>query len=90
MAKKVERGDLKIVISGTVGSGRTTMCQLIAKTLSSNGMNNFTVTGEEENNEVAVEKSYARRLAALIFKNQENKMMVYIETKQMERTHWFS
>lgn len=79
--------DLKITIttSGFAGSGKTTMCQLISKTLTGEGFNNFVIVGESENNEIAIEKSYKKKLATLVERNRDNKMLIRLETQQLVR-----
>jgi len=72
--------NLTITIEGQAGTGKTTLCQIIEKTLRKEGFKNVNVGGMEvENIDALVEKSYKKRLE--YFKNKEN-FKIEINTKQ--------
>ena len=43
--------DINIIISGQVGTGKSTICQLISETLAEHNFTNVEICGEEENSQ---------------------------------------
>ncbi|MCK5612574.1 hypothetical protein KAR91_62460 [Candidatus Pacearchaeota archaeon] len=82
---------IQVTVTGAMGSGKTTVCQLISKALSKEGFNNFVVVGEDENNEAMIERTYEKRLECLAGRDKDNELIIQLETKQLNRessTRW--
>ena len=54
--------NVKIVIAGQAGSGKTTVCKLIVDALQKEGIQTIIISGEDE---VMIEDEYTRRIISL-------------------------
>ncbi len=72
---------INITIKGQVGTGKTTICQLIEKTLVANGFLNINITGEEQS-KLRLERTYPDRIKHI----DKDKILINIETAQEPRT----
>jgi type II secretory pathway predicted ATPase ExeA len=69
---------IEIVVSGDVGAGKSTICQLIEKALKGESLSNYTVTDEEC---LVKNETFSRRIEAL----KQKKVEIKIKVKQTSR-----
>jgi type II secretory pathway predicted ATPase ExeA len=69
---------IEIVVSGDVGAGKSTICQLIEKALKGESLSNYTVTDEEC---LVKNETFSRRIEAL----KQKKVEIKIKVEQTSR-----
>jgi len=69
---------IEITVSGDVGAGKSTVCQLIEKALKGESLSNYTVTDEEC---LVKNDTFSRRIEAL----KQKKVEIKIKVEQTSR-----